>query len=256
VGNLIFSFQGDAMNRKAILSVLTLVLMLTSRSARAQGNEPPIPAAPPDGTYILDTLDWLSSSQGEDLNTIVHKLHQDGIAEVFVITLDDCGTDKRTFRKTILQNWGIGYANNNNGLLILVCWYGGDASRRSVEQEFGTGLNGVLSGEITDRVAQEQFIPSFQNEHPGDGLLGMVIYYDAMLRSPKEAPQPTQSSSSSFNPFYVFLFGGFIVIFIISYFVDRKGGATSDGRYYGGDYGGGGDSGSGGGGDSGSSTSF
>lgn len=241
------------MNRKAILWVLTLVLMVTVRAAHAQGNEPPIPAAPPEGTYVLDTLGWLSDSQEKDANKIIQKLDQDGLAEIFIITLDDCGTDKRNYRKAIMQNWGIGHSNNSNGLLILVCWYGGDKSRRSVEQEFGPGLNGILSGEITDQIAKEQFIPSFQNEHPGDGLLGMVVYYDNLLRSPKEVNQSTESSVSTFNPLYILLIGGFIVIFIFSYIKDRKSGWSSEERYYGGDYSGGGD---GGGGDSGSSTSF
>jgi uncharacterized membrane protein YgcG len=233
--------------------------MVTSRSAHAQGNEPPIPAAPPEGRHVLDTLNWFSKDQEEDVNRIVGQLDRDEIADIFVVTLDDCGEDKRNYRKAILQNWGIGQASGNNGLLILVCWYGGDISRRSVEQEFGPSLNGSLSSEITDRVAKEQFIPSFKDDHPGDGLLAMIIYYDALLRAPKETKesyQPSQASSSTIEPFYIFLFGGFVVIFFISLFVDKKNGSQRE-NYYGGDYrDGNSDGGGGGGSDSGSSTSF
>jgi uncharacterized membrane protein YgcG len=247
------------MNRKYILWVLALLLMVSGRSAHAQGKEPPIPVAPPEGRHVLDTLNWFSKGQEEDVNRIVDQLDRDGIADIFVVTLDDCGEDKRNYRKAILQNWGIGQASGNNGLLILVCWYGGDTSRRSVEQEFGPSLNGSLSSEITNRVAKEQFIPSFNDDHPGDGLLAMVVYYDALLRAPKEikeSSQPSQVSNSTIDPFYIFLLGGFVVIFLISFFVDKKNGSRSE-NYYGGDYReGSGDGGGASGGDSGSSTSF
>src|SRR5262245_36840588 len=112
--------------------------------AYAQGNEPPIPDVPPPGTYILDTLNWLTSQQETEMNALIKRLEQDGLAEIVVVTLDDCGTNKTQYRKAVLQTWSIGHADDD-GLLILVCWYGGDKSRRSVEQEFGPRLNEILS---------------------------------------------------------------------------------------------------------------
>jgi uncharacterized membrane protein YgcG len=64
----------------------------------------------------------------------------------------------------------------------LICWYGGDPSRRSIEQETGYGLEGILPDVLTGRIVDEEFIPAFQSDRPGDGLVAMVKRYDEILR--------------------------------------------------------------------------
>src|SRR5512139_3522403 len=119
---------------KRRIALLTgILLLLGVVSAKAQGEQPPIPPAPSSGKYIYDELDWLTPEQEGNINSVVQKLDQDGVAEIALVTLDDCGLDKQSFRKSLFDRWGIGHADDNDGLLILVCWYGGDASRRSVE---------------------------------------------------------------------------------------------------------------------------
>jgi uncharacterized protein len=174
------NFRGN-MKRKYLLLTAAL-LMVLSVPVYAQGNHPPIPDPPTDGTYIHDELNWLTNDQETEINSIIQLLDNDGLAEIGVVTLNDCGTDKLAFRKSLFDTWGIGHADNNDGLLILVCWYGGDKSRRSVEQLYGPGLNGILSSDKTDQIVQDYFIPAFQQEHPGEGVLAMVSAYEKMFR--------------------------------------------------------------------------
>lgn len=216
-------------------------------SATAQGNEPPIPVKPPDGEYILDTLDWLTESQEAEITAIVSALDGEGKAEIFVVTLDDCGTNKTSYRKKILDEWGIGHADND-GLLILVCWYGGDESRRSVEQQYGEGLSSVLSGAKMDQVAREGFVPAFQNNQPGSGLVAMIQTYEQILNT----GNMSQNNIPNFNEYLnewakallkLLLIGG-VVVFLIA--------VTQNNRSYSGGVGGvGGVGGDGGGGDGG-----
>ena len=180
---------------KLVIGVL-LVLCLQPIRALAQGGEPPIPPAPNGGNVVLDTLDWLTPSQETEINSINQKLDEEGIAQIAVVTLDDCGGDKQKFRNELLRTWGIGHANDNDGLLIMVCWYGGDQSRRSLEQETGFGLEGTLPDVLTARVADELFIPAFQADQPGNGLVAMVIRYDRILRQGGQTSQSTQSQPS------------------------------------------------------------
>jgi uncharacterized membrane protein YgcG len=196
------------MNRKISMCLFVMLSAFVWIPAYAQGDEPPIPDGPPQGTYILDLLDWLTSQQETEINALIQSLDQDGLVEIAIVTLDDCGTDKTQYRKSLLQAWRIGQANNDDGLLILVCWYGGDKSRRSVEQEFGSGMNRILSSDITDRVAKENFVPMFQDDRPGDGLVAMVKSYDTILRSPKNAPSTSHQPLLAFSirPFSSHLF--------------------------------------------------
>jgi uncharacterized protein len=169
------------------------LISLVSVPVHAQNGEPPIPARPAEGHYVLDELDWLTGKQEADINAIVRELDNDGLTEIAVVTLDDCGSNKEAFRKSLFDTWGIGHRDDNDGLLILVCWYGGDESRRSVEQVYGPGLDRVLTSAKTDQIAQDEFVVGFRLGHPGNGLLSMVHSYDALLR---ESQSPTYMLTS------------------------------------------------------------
>src|SRR5262245_13015701 len=178
---------------RCIVVVSTLfVLSLQPVSVLAQGVEPPPP--PTDGSVILDRLDWLTPFQESQINSINRRLDEEGIAQFAVVTLDDCGEDPQRFRNELFRSWGIGHVDDNDGLLILVCWYGGDAARRSLEQETGYGLEGPLPDILTSRVVDEIFIPAFQDDQPGAGLVAMVREYDRILRG-DETQGPTSSPS-------------------------------------------------------------
>jgi len=192
--------------------VLTIILLvIISFPVFAQSDLPPIPNSPPSGRYILDELDWLSNEQEAKLNEIIKRLDNDGLAEIAVVTLNDCGTDKKAFRKLLFDTWGIGHTDDNDGLLILVCWYGGDISRRSVEQLYGPGLNRILSPQKTDQMVQNNFVPFFQQDHPGEGVLKMVSIYDQLIRDNLNKPQTTSQGSG-------YLLIGFLV-FAVSLFI-------------------------------------
>lgn len=186
---------------------IVMLSVLASFPVHAQGGDPPIPKPPPDGKYILDELDWLTNDQENEVNSIIQRLDTDGLAEIAVVTLNDCGTDKLSFRKSLFNTWGIGHTDDNDGLLILVCWYRGDKSRRSVEQEFGPGLNGFVTGERTDQIMQTNFVPAFQQERPGEGLVAMVRTYEAIFSG--------NSSNQSNNTMDFYRTGVFVVLPLI-----------------------------------------
>lgn len=191
------------MNR--ILSALMIPILLSIPShAFAQGDEPPIPSKPKEGVYILDALDWLTPAQESAINIIAGNLDAGEIAQLAVVTWDDCGSDRQAFRKDIFDSWEIGHKNDQDGLLILVCWYGGDDSRRSVEQVTGPGIVKTLPDALTSRIAKEYFIPAFEKGATGDGLLAMVQAYDDILR---DGGQTLKSPSSS-NIFFVIVMLG------------------------------------------------
>lgn len=234
-----------------ILFFIAMILLLTSAPVRAQSDNPPIPNPPASGRYVLDQLNWLTADQEGLINNLAAQLDQNGLAILEVVTLSNCGSDKTAYRKSILHSWKMGHTGKEDGLLILVCWYGGDKSRRSVEQEFGSGLNSFLTGEKTDQIARQRFVPAFQQNRPGDGLIAMVQDYDSLLRK-----GPAKSSGFNFDPDSLgfFLIVGLGIAAIL--FSQRRKGSSQGDTYYG-DYGGGGYDGGGGGSDGGgSSTGF
>lgn len=184
------------MKKFTVILGISLLLFFSSRHALAQGSEPPIPPVPTNGSVVLDTLDWLDSIQESRINAINDALDQEGLAQIAVVILNDCGEDPQRFRNELFRTWGIGHADDNDGLLILVCWYGGDESLRTLEQETGFGLEGTLPDILTSRMARDYFVPAFQEDRPGDGLLAMVQQYDSILRDNGEIlPEPIPVSN-------------------------------------------------------------
>ena len=247
------------------LFLLLAFASLIFTPVHAQGAEPPIPTAPVDGKYVVDELDWLTGKDEARINAIVSGLDNDGVAEIAVVTLNDCGADKEAFRKELFDTWGIGHADDDDGLLILVCWYGGDESRRSVEQLYGPGLSRALSSSKTDQIAQENLVSAFRLNRPGDGLVEMVKAYDALLRNPMASNDFFTSAITywkSMDGGSQVLLGMIVVVLIISikerFFSSSRGGNSNGERYpYDRESGGSvGDSGGGSDGGDGSSTRF
>lgn len=204
------------MNKRVLIFLSLLMLFFQT----AQTGEPPIPPVLTGGNVVLDTLGWLSADQETEINAINQKLDADNLAQIAVVTLDDCGSDKLKFRHNLFITWGIGHKNINDGLLILVCWYGGDNARRSIEQETGYGLESLLPSDLTARMAKDTFVPAFQNEQPGKGLLEMVRQYDDLLRKQPAPAAPAAAppaSTSLADPLIAFGVVGllFLGVFVI-----------------------------------------
>lgn len=247
-----------------ILITVGLICLLSS-SVHAQSDLPPIPAAPGSGNYVIDQLDWLTGKEEFDLNAITQQLDQQGIAQIEVVTLNDCGSDKLAFRKQLFDTWGIGHSNDHDGLLILVCWYNGDPARLSVEQLYGPGLNGILSASKTDQIAQQDFVPAFHQNEAGAGLICMVRDYDALFR---DSSNPLAMAIQYWNGLDGGVKAGLVILLLgILYvirrpFISRSRNSGREGGWYVGNdsdsYGGGGGGFDGGGSDGGggSSTSF
>jgi|GEM_PF-1401214 len=204
------------MQKRALLFLLFLGMsfwvVLAVQPVLAQESEPAIPPAPTGGNVVLDTLGWLSTAQIEEINEINRKLDTAGVAQIAIVTLDNCGDDKQKFRNDLFRAWGIGHPNDNDGLLILACWYGGDVNRRSIEQETGYGLEGILPDVLTARVSTEKFIPEFEAGRPGSGIMAMVREYNRLLFVPSE-PVPVKVETPDS---LVFLFGLCVFIVIVA----------------------------------------
>lgn len=236
--------------RKLLVSLFLVAFLAATIApiAFAQGSEPPIPPVTVNGNYVLDQLNWLTPEQEADINAIVSELDTHNMAEIAVVTQNDCGSDSQTYRNTFFRTWGIGHKEKNDGLLILVCWYDGDKDRRKIEQEVGYGLEGMIPDLLTSKMVDTYFIPAFKADKPGDGLVNMVKAYDSVIRgnTPEELVDKPQPSSSD-----ILLYGTFlglrciwwviilIIILIIAYiwavqngYIDPSSSSYSGGSSY------------------------
>ena len=95
--------------------------------------------------------------------------------EIMVVTLDTIGAQSPKQLATALFNeWGIGPASKNNGVLVLVV-----KDARRVEVEVGRALNGRFDRSWTERMLANAVLPHFK---AGDYSEGLARGIDAISR--------------------------------------------------------------------------
>lgn len=115
----------------------------------------------------------LSSGAVAHIDSVCYALRHGNVAQVAVVAVDDIkGDDVFTFAYDLFSKWGVGRADRDNGLGILLV-----ADRREIRVLTGRGLEGVLPDAICKRVQMKYMLPYFRN---GDYSSGMVAGVDAM----------------------------------------------------------------------------
>jgi len=116
----------------------------------------------PDGILKEETVQAINQKLGE--------LQATNKSEVAVVAVNSIGYEEiKPFATALYKKWGIGTAENSNGLLVLFVM-----DQRKVTFETGYGLEGVLPDAITKRIQTQNMIPYFkQGDYDGGMLAGV-----------------------------------------------------------------------------------
>lgn len=152
-------------------------------------------------TYVNDLGDLIEESTEAEIAEALTNLRDDTGVEATVLTLDSWksfgGHDTiESFATGLFNHWGIGDAEKNDGILILVA-----EEERSMRIELGSGYGrsyDIYAGDVID----ESFLPSFRNENYNDGIkIGTLAVIENIARRHAGGLEPPESSSSgSGNP--------------------------------------------------------
>ena len=243
-----------------------LMLALLLLSATAAFAEPKIPPKPTTNIYVQDYAGVLSSETKSRIQSLSSQLAQRTKAQVAVVTVKSIeGAVLEEYALTILRQWGIGDAQLNNGVLLLVVT--GDRQSRI---EVGYGLEGRLPDAKTGRIQDQYMIPYFRNGDYDKGILNgylalageVASEYNLELKtnaSPGPQQRPAQQSGGWDElPWWLkvvllagllglviidwMFFGGRITYLLFMLLRGGKGGGGGGGGFGGGSGGGGGSS--------------
>jgi uncharacterized protein len=139
------------------------------------------------------------------------------IAVVLIKSLE--GFDVADYGVRLAENWGIGGAKNNNGVLLLVSL--GD---RKVTIQTGYGVEGALPDAITKRIINSEITPNFKS---GDYFAGLDQGTNAIISYTKgeyknDVPKERVKKNSSGFIFVI------IMIIIILLAIKKGGGGGSE----------------------------
>lgn len=130
---------------------------------------------PNSSFYVLDQANLISTSVELDLIKISEALYNDTGAQIVVVTLDNLkGYDLEQYSVQLFRDWGIGSADKNNGVLIILA-----LDEREVRIEVGYGLEGAIPDSVAGRMLDENMLPSLQD---GDYDKAFNDTYQAVLK--------------------------------------------------------------------------
>ncbi|KYZ76530.1 hypothetical protein AXX12_08860 [Anaerosporomusa subterranea] len=144
-----------------------LMLALFLVSGTVAFAEPKIPPKPTTNIYVQDYAGVLSGETKSRIQSLSSNLAQKTKAQVVVVTVKSIeGAALEEYALAMLRQWGIGDAQLNNGVLLLVAT--GDRQSRV---EVGYGLEGRLPDAKTGRIQDEYMIPYFKTGDYDKGVL-------------------------------------------------------------------------------------
>ncbi len=152
-------------SRFTLLVVLLAVIVLSAGPVHAQSGYP----ARVD-PYVNDLASLLTADHTASLRSLFSELKTDNGVEIVVVTLDsihDYATGDasiESFATNLFNTWGVGAAQKNDGVLILVAW-----KDREVRIEVGAGYGDSLNADM-QTIIDEQMIPAFRNENYSQGI--------------------------------------------------------------------------------------
>lgn len=135
-----------------------------------------------DSTRLVSDPDNLIGPEAEaQLNNILRSLRSRTSVEMALVAIEDIpsDTDIETFATELFEEWGIGKADNNNGVLMLYV-----PEQRSVVVRTGRGVEGALPDITIGRIMRETIVPAMKRGDSDQALIDGVQRIDDVLSDP------------------------------------------------------------------------
>lgn len=189
--------------------ILLLATLLASISCLAQFD---IPAKPKgvQQTSVYDYAGVLNASQKVQLEQKLLRYADSTSSQIVVITLKTTkGEDISLLGARWGQDWGIGQAKEDNGILILLA-----SDDRKIDINTGYGIEYRMTDRMTERVINQIMVPQFKG---GNYYAGLDQAADAIFAILKGEFKETRDFSKNDFPWgVVLLFGVFLVVIILN----------------------------------------
>jgi len=179
--------------------------------------------------YVNDFAGLLDDASRYDLESLISGIEKNTGAEIAVVTINTLeGITIEEYAAVLFEKWGIGKADEDNGLLILVA-----LTERKVRIEVGYGLEGIVTDLEAGRIIDGIITPNFKNEDYNRGIYDAVvtvsnqIYGEQELEIMAGEDLEEYSSSDGDSSFFsgipsgcICCFPVFIIIFLIIFLVN------------------------------------
>ncbi len=168
-----------------------------------------VPANPTG--FVNDYAGMLTAEQVQTLEAKLEVYEKNTTNEIAVVTIPSLDGDViENVAQEIFTKWGIGKADKNNGVLLLI-----SLSDRKTRIQTGYGVEGNLTDIATSYIQSDIITPAFRNGDYYDGINGAVDKMIEALGGNAIVP-PDYGNQYSNIPWQFIIFGFFIVLQILT----------------------------------------
>ncbi len=130
-----------------------------------------VPNPNKSGWFVSNPDSILSPETVNELNADIKIAHDSGVVQIAVVALNSIGYEiPKDFAHKLLNKWGVGDAETDNGLVILLV-----LDQRTVSFATGYGTETILTDDACYDIQQEYMIPYFKDEDYDAGILAGTL---------------------------------------------------------------------------------
>ena len=159
--------------------------------------------------YVNDYANVIDAETESQLNAYIEFLEQNTSSELAVLTVDNIenAQSEKMYATQIFNEWGIGKAKADNGILVLVVM-----NTRRIEIEVGYGLEGILPDGKVGSIIREN-ADYFRAENYSQGIYNIVTTLGTEIQ---KEPFERDADSSLLNLIFPIIWVLFIFVLVIS----------------------------------------
>ena len=204
-----------------IFGLITLFLLSAVSPLRAQDGIPPKPKIE---TSVYDLAGMMTPAQAKKLETKLIRYADSTSTQIVVVTVNSLeGRDIAMYATELAHKWGIGQADVDNGILILV-----SKNDRKLTIRTGYGVEHKLTDALSKRIIEQVIKPHFKN---GDYFVGLdqgTTRIFQIMNGEYQADPAEEQGEDGIPVIFIIFF--FIMIMLILSRRNRGGGGNGNNR--------------------------
>ncbi|WP_339902551.1 TPM domain-containing protein [uncultured Cyclobacterium sp.] len=188
---------------------LSFVLLVLSLASRAQGDFPEKPNPP---RLVNDFSKTLSAKEVQQLENKLVAYNDSTSSEVSIVLINSVGPyDISDYAFQLGDQWGIGRADKDNGVLILAAM-----KDRKVFIATGYGMEGAIPDALAKRIVEQLIVPNFRTENYYTGLDQATDMIFKLASGEYKAEDLGSSDNPGGGlPLFLILIVGFVILTLI-----------------------------------------
>lgn len=174
--------EGSSFGRLCLLCIISLLSLIPiSGWAQKVYTTEDIPNVQKEDHrhFVSDPEGHLSAEEVTKIDAALFELREKYTVEVVLVVVPSIeNDDPEAFTEKLFRTWGIGKAEDDNGLMILYVY---QKPHRLVRFETGYGLEGALPDATTAQITRNTIIPAIKRGNEGGAFMAAIGDIDRML---------------------------------------------------------------------------